>query len=206
MIEFEGWPKTPRLNKTAVYTEKLDGTNAAVVIEEVYDYDETPGQLTVPHPEAVYRVAAQSRNRLISPADDNHGFARWVWSQADKLVDVLGPGRHFGEWYGSGISRGYGLTKGDKRFALFNTARWWTIENLNRVSEVPGLECVTVLGTQPFSVDTAKFYVEELRQFGSEHVPGFMRPEGVCVFHTASRQVYKTFLENDEVPKGRDGG
>lgn len=199
MIEFEGWPKTPRLSKTAVYTEKLDGTNAAVVIEEIDD----PSMYE--YGDKYFDIGAQSRNRLITPSDDNHGFARWVSSNAQGLIATLGPGRHFGEWYGSGIGRGYGLTKGDKRFALFNTARWWTTENLTKLQEVPGLECVTVLETSPFDVFTARCLVEELRTHGSEHVPGFMRPEGVCVFHTASRQVYKTFLENDEVPKGRDG-
>jgi hypothetical protein len=35
---------------------------------------------------------------------------------------TLGPGRHFGEWWGAGIQRRYGLT--EKRFSLFNVTRW----------------------------------------------------------------------------------
>ena len=51
------------------------------------------------------------------------GFARWVETNRERLITLLGPGLHFGEWWGSGIQRGYGLTKGDKRFSLFNVER-----------------------------------------------------------------------------------
>ncbi len=34
------------------------------------------------------------------------------------------PATYFGEWWGSGVQRGYGLQKGDKRFSLFNVSRW----------------------------------------------------------------------------------
>ena len=34
----------------------------------------------------------------------------------------LGVGQHFGEWWGFGIQRGYGLH--ERRFSLFNTGRW----------------------------------------------------------------------------------
>jgi len=54
---FQPWPKTPRLNRDCIVTEKIDGTNSAIVIDEVGD------------------VYAQSRNRLITPGDDNYGFA-----------------------------------------------------------------------------------------------------------------------------------
>lgn len=183
-MEFEGWPSTARLNKDAVYTEKLDGTNAAIVIE--FGEDGEPV------------VGAQSRKRLITPEDDNFGFARWVQGHQNELITVLGEGRHFGEWYGSGIQRGYG--RSEKRFALFNTARW--DEHREELGTVPGLECVTVLAKDTFSTGAARDLVEHLRRNGSVHVPGYLRPEGVCVFHTASRTVFKTFLENDQIPKG----
>ncbi|GAA1639362.1 hypothetical protein GCM10009700_27880 [Brevibacterium sanguinis] len=32
--------------------------------------------------------------------------------------------------------------------------------------------------------------------------PGYMNPEGIITFHSASGQVYKTLIENDELPKG----
>jgi hypothetical protein len=68
-------------------------------------------------------MLAGSRSQYITPERDNHGFARWVQDDADELW-ALGEGRHFGEWWGSGIQRGYGLQKGEKRFSLFNVARW----------------------------------------------------------------------------------
>jgi hypothetical protein len=190
-MEFEKWPATPRLNRDAVYTEKLDGTNAAVVIEQTEDPTlwEVDG--------LYYDIGAQSRNRLITTASDNAGFAGWVLTNAPKLIRVLGPGRHFGEWYGAGIQRRYGLT--EKRFALFNTARWE--ENQDDLKSVPGLEMITILDTGLFSTDVANLWADELAYSGSRHVPGFMNPEGVCVFHKASRQVFKVTIKDDESPK-----
>ena len=59
---------------------------------------------------------------------DNHGFARWVSENAEELLK-LGEGRHYGEWHGKGIQRGYGLE--EKRFSLFNVTRWclWNEES-----------------------------------------------------------------------------
>lgn len=105
MTEFVGFPKIARLNREIVVTEKIDGTNAQVEITE----------------DGIVR--AGSRNRYITPEGDNHGFAAWVRDNADDLRR-LGPGRHFGEWWGSGIQSGYGLPKGEKRFSLFNVSRW----------------------------------------------------------------------------------
>ncbi len=102
-ITFEPFPKIGRLTRECVITEKLDGTNAQVIITE-------DG-----------RIAAGSRTRLITPAGDNMGFARWVQEHAEELITGLGPGRHFGEWWGQKIQRAYGLT--EKRFSLFNTTR-----------------------------------------------------------------------------------
>jgi hypothetical protein len=47
-------------------------------------------------------------------------------------------------------------------------------------------------------VDTA---LESLRINGSYAVPGFDRPEGVVVYHTASRTLFKKTLEKDQEPK-----
>jgi len=45
--------------------------------------------------------------------------------------------------------------------------------------------------------------IELLRGFGSMAAPGFMQPEGVVVFHTATNTLFKKTLDNDEAPKGR---
>jgi len=184
-IEFEAFPKIPRLNRGMVITEKIDGTNAAVVITE-------DGE-----------IGAQSRNRLITPEADNYGFAGWVQRNANSLVEILGPGRHFGEWWGSGIQRKYGLTGGDKRFSLFNSARWDA--EADYFDRVPGLGVVPVMYHGPFDNASVTEQVDILRTYGSVAAPGFMRPEGVVVWQAASRTMFKVTVNDDEAPKGSAG-
>lgn len=57
--EFVGFPKIPRLNRGIIVTEKIDGSNACIVIDEESD------------------IWAQSRKRIITPEVDNFGFATW---------------------------------------------------------------------------------------------------------------------------------
>lgn len=180
-IEFKPWPKTPRLNRDIVVTEKIDGTNAAVIITESGE------------------VGAQSRNRLITPENDNYGFASWVFEHANDLANILGPGHHYGEWWGSGIQRGYWLTNGDKRFSLFNTHRW---RSRHELSEVEGLGVVPTLYHGPFNEVDIQSVLDDLADLGSYANPGYAFPEGICIYHTASKQVYKVLLENDDIPKG----
>jgi hypothetical protein len=130
MTEFKPWPKIARLNRDITITEKIDGTNAAVIVTEEGE------------------VAAQSRTRIITPDADNFGFARWVAEHAETLVDLLGPGRHFGEWWGQGIQRRYGLT--EKRFSLFNTARYGEHD----FATFPQVGIVPVLYCGPFDMST----------------------------------------------------
>jgi hypothetical protein len=40
-----------------------------------------------------------------------------------------------------------------------------------------------------------------LRTGGSIAAPGFMNPEGVVIYHTASKQLFKVTLEKDEESK-----
>lgn len=130
MTTFQPFPKVPRLSREMVITEKLDGTNAQVFIREaeVEDYRlnaEMNWPVVVAQevqpPMAIY---AGSRKRWIRPGKDtdNFGFAAWVRDNAQELVK-LGPGVHYGEWWGKGIQRGYGLD--EKRFSLFNVGRWF---------------------------------------------------------------------------------
>ncbi|MBA8805578.1 hypothetical protein FB382_003923 [Nocardioides ginsengisegetis] len=182
-IEFQPWPKIARLNRDITITEKIDGTNAAVIVGE---------DLT---------VAAQSRKRLITPDDDNFGFARWVYENGEALASLLGPGRHFGEWWGSGIQRGYGLTKGEKRFSLFNTARYADAD----FSEVAGMGLVPVLYQGAFSQHAVEDQIDRLDQLGSVAAPGFFDPEGVIVFHSAAQQMFKVTIKGDEAPKSLAG-
>lgn len=174
--EFVAFPKLARLRRNITITEKIDGTNAAIGIGE-------DGS-----------VWAQSRKRLITPGDDNFGFARWVTEHADELLG-LGEGLHFGEWWGSGIGRRYGLD--EKRFSLFNTSRWTNAEDRPACCHV-----VPVLAQHTFSGDVVENAMVALREHGSVAVPGFMRPEGVVVFHHHANVMFKATLEGDEMSKG----
>jgi len=181
-ITFEEWPKIARLNRNIVVTEKIDGTNAAVIITE-------DG-----------RVGAQSRTRLITPEQDNFGFAGWVSRNETALRDILGPGRHFGEWWGAGIQRRYGLTGSDKRFSLFNTGRWHG-EHLSEFGRLPGLGVVPTLYQGPFDQEAINAELRMLAVNGSAAAPGFMDPEGVVVYVAAARSMFKVTIKGDEVPK-----
>lgn len=215
-VPFEPWPKIARLNRDVLITEKLDGTNAAVVIVPIADVahwrDEQGAIITLVDPDHSRAidivgpqgdelvVFAQSRSRFITPGADNFGFAAYVKANAAALADTLGPGRHFGEWWGSGVQRGYGLTGGERRFSLFNSGRWHDAD----LSGVPGLGVVPLLNplVGDSSLDAVKAATELLRSQGSIAAPGFMRPEGVVVWHTAARVSFKVLLEGDDVPKG----
>jgi len=83
---------------------------------------------------------------------------------------------------GSGIQRGYGLPKGEKRFSLFNTRRW-------------------ALYDGPFSEVAIKSCLNQLREQGSIAAPGFDDPEGIIVFHEAANLGFKVTLKGDECPK-----
>lgn len=173
LLPFVAFPSIPRLNKAGcVVSEKIDGTNAQVFVMD----DGT--------------VLAGSRNRWITPEADNFGFATWVKDHEAELRE-LGPGQHFGEWWGAGIQRRYGLA--EKRFSLFNTARWADERSVRPVC----CHVVPVLYAGPF--DTAR--IEEaftlLGALGSTAAPGFMDPEGIVVFHTASRTLFKRTFGGD---------
>jgi hypothetical protein len=178
-VEFQAWPKTTRY-KDVIVTEKIDGTNAAIIIDIEGD-----------------EFGAQSRNRLVNPASDNYGFATWAYKNQVELTDLLGPGRHFGEWWGVGIQRNYGLSH--RRFSLFNTSRWKKEQDQDfvvidgvPVGPVPVLKIATMFS---FDIDDV---MTDLLETGSHASPGFMKPEGICVFDPETRVVKKKTFEGDK--------
>lgn len=177
--EFRPWPKTKRLFRNIVVTEKLDGTNAAIHVNE-----------------AGVAVAAQSRNRLIFPGADNYGFAGWVHNNAAELGELLGPGVHFGEFWGKGIQRNYGLS--ERRFSLFNTDRYRHVSG-----DVSGVlvNAVPILYEGVFSEYEITLALSMLHDGGSYAAPGFSNPEGICVYHTQTRNVFKVTLDNNDAGK-----
>lgn len=198
--QFTAFPKMARLSRECIVTEKIDGTNAQILITE-------DGQLI-----------AGSRTRWITPEDDNFGFAAWVRDNADDL-QKLGVGRHFGEWWGQGIQRKYDLDH--RRFSLFNTLRWHehdrapvkvsdaVVDKKGRVIAeekwtVAAPACchvVPVLYRGVFDTNYVEWVLGELQHFGSAAAPSFPNPEGIVVFHVAGNVGFKkTFDDN---PKGQ---
>lgn len=193
-IPFAEFPKMARLSRECIITEKIDGTNAQILITEDGDF------------------LTGSRTRWITPKDDNFGFSAWAHAHKDELMN-LGPGRHFGEWWGQGIQRKYGLT--EKRWSLFNVGRWCLHGHapqqiasadpriLKFQEELP--ECchlVPVLYRGDFKTQAWELQIERLRSHGSQASPGFMKPEGIVVFHIAGNVGFKKTIEKDEQPKG----
>jgi len=202
-MEFREFPKIARLNREVIVTEKIDGTNAQVtIVPASEDQDPNPSQITTVITAVngqyvdTFHIYAGSRNRFITPEADNFGFARWVKENAVELVK-LGPGSHFGEWWGSGIQRGYGLPAGEKRFSLFNVSRWSDPATRPACCHVVPELARGVIG-KDFELSTV---LERLRTLGSQAAP-FMNPEGIVIYHTAAQQLFKVTLEKDEEPKG----
>jgi len=139
-------------------------------------------------------VFAGSRTRWITPEEDNYGFARWVKEHEEELRVGLGFGQHFGEWWGSGIQRTYGLK--EKRFSLFNVSRW---------TDDVRPECCGVVPTLYTGIfDTLQIdnQLYMLRDEGSKAAPGFMKPEGIVIYHVPSRQLFKKTLDKNDEHKG----
>jgi hypothetical protein len=183
--EFHPFQKIARLSRDIVITEKIDGTNGVIFIPDAVEQAEFKHN----------PIYAGSRNRWIEPGNDNFGFAAWVHMHYRELIDGFGPGYHFGEWWGQGIQRGYGLDH--KRFSVFNPFRY---------EKRPAcVDVVPVLFEGPFSTGGAgsvERALTMLRVEGSKAAPGFMDPEGVVVYHTASKALFKKTIHGDEKPKG----
>ena len=175
MAEFVGFPKIARLSRACVVSEKIDGTNGQIFIGD----------------DGEFRVG--SRTRWITPEDDNHGFARWAHEHKDELM-LLGPGSHFGEWWGGSIQRGYGLT--EKRFSLFNVSRW-----ADPAVRPACCHVVPVLAEGIFETAMVNAALDFLQEYGSAAAPGFLKPEGVIVYLSAANVLLKKTCEHDDEPK-----
>lgn len=181
-MNFEAFSKIPRIEKynpQVLITEKLDGTNAQIAFDE-------NGKMWV-----------GSRNRWLHPEDsptgckgsDNFGFAAWCAENEEELRK-LGPGRHYGEWYGHKIGRGYGLS--DRRLALFNTRRWGP----HNTSTPKCCEVVQILYFGPgLPRELERLTRLSLAREGSAQVPGFMQPEGAVMTIMDSLQMYKIIMD-----------
>jgi len=175
MSDFFEFPKMGRYSREVIVTEKIDGTNAQILITESGEF------------------FTGSRTRWITPDNDNYGFSKWAYEHKEDLM-TLGIGRHFGEWWGSGIQRGYNLTKGEKRFALFNVSRW-------EDDRPTCCHVVPTLWRGNFDDFNASEVMQRLKTEGSIASPGFMNPEGIVIFHTKANVGFKKTFEKDGTGK-----
>ena len=177
MIDFIEFQKIPRLARECIVTEKIDGTNGVIYIGE-------DG-----------KMLAGSRSRWITPAEDNYGFAKWVEANKAELMK-LGPGRHYGEWWGQGIQRNYSLT--EKRFSLFNVSRW-----ADDAVRPACCHVVPVIGRDLFDAPALGLKaLKRLKEEGSVAALGFMKPEGIIIYHVAGNLLFKKTIEKDDEWKG----
>jgi hypothetical protein len=198
--EFQGFKKIPRLSREIIITEKIDGTNGLIYIDEVNN------------------IFAGSRNRFLWGSiqdkihNDNHGFAGWVKANKEELLK-LGKGYHYGEWWGRGIQRGYGLE--EKRFSLFNVSRWCMYNEEPKVISIdPKTKVekyqertpaccyiVPILYEGMFNTSIIQSVLDELKIKGSYASHGFMNPEGIIIYHKAGNYYFKKTILNDEIGK-----
>ncbi len=157
VVEFKPWPKITRINPfKVVITEKMDGTNACIIIDG--------GKI----------VGVQSRKRFITPGADNFGFAGWVARNEEDLLK-LGEGYHYGEWVGPGIqSNPHDLP--EKRFFLFNTGRW------DSESVPESCSVVRILFEGIMDINTVPEILERLQEEATEAET----PEGVVVYYIST--------------------
>lgn len=187
--DYTEFPKIARLRRRTVISEKIDGTNGQIAVS-------LDGE-----------VRAGRREGWLTRDDDSYGFAKWAYEHTEELR-TLGPGRHFGEWWGRGIGRGYGLSY--RRFSLFNTLRWVPSGttpkpiSATKMQQVlpPCCGLVPVMYDGVFSEAAIEDCLEKLRTGGSLAMPGFPRPEGVVIYHEAARTAFKRTLKHDDIPKG----
>jgi hypothetical protein len=181
-VEFQKFPSIPRLQRGMVISEKIDGSNGCIIITD-------EGEFFV-----------QSRNRILTPGSDNFGFAAWAHAHEAELTETLGIGRHYGEWFGSGIQRGYGFPQGVRKFALFNTKRW---TKASEFFTLPELTVVPVIHEGEFLTSAIEGVMHDLKENGSKLVPGFLNPEGVVIYHVAAGATFKrTFDACDQYGHG----
>jgi hypothetical protein len=217
-LEFKPFPKMARLRRDCLITEKIDGTNASIYICHL-DEQDNRNIIDAWISDKDHRAMAMyagSRTRWITPKDDNFGFAQWVQDNQIALRE-LGEGHHFGEWWGSGIQRGYGYKNGERFFSLFNASRW--VEHDKPTASIssdnpkaPPLyqerapaccKVVPVLYEGLFTTFDAECELDHLRAMGSVAAPKYMNPEGIVVYHKAARVGFNITIKDDEKPKGQ---
>lgn len=219
---FKKFDKIPRLNRDCVATEKIDGTNAQIVICDFVDiWEDMEEDCTIDETHDFIKkhclnitsdnsygdrddqlyIFAGSRTRWLTTEADNAGFASWVQNNQKELIN-LGKGRHYGEWWGRKIQRGYSLK--EKRLSLFNTKRWCEIGSEPGIEQEVAPACchvVPVLYEGPFNTMAIDQCLDKLEKGGSIAAKGYQSPEGIVIYHKHGGVCFKATIQNDGKPK-----
>lgn len=175
-MEFEAWPKISRYTGlNVVISEKIDGTNACINIDQ-------DGKMQ----------NCQSRTRIIDRHNDNFGFANWAWDNQERIENLLGPGRHFGEWAGPGIQNNP-LNLTERYFLLFNTYRWYY--KLNLYEDHGNIKSVPLLYTGLFTEGIVEKTMRELKE---AREASKQKPEGIIIYWPGSRSYEKLTYEHTQ--------
>lgn len=191
MQDFIPFPKIENIVKLKMsVTQKIHGSNAQIYITRHIDDDFG----------AHWEIKAGSRTRWLTCDDDNYGFGKWVHDNQIELINVLGEGRHYGEWCGKGINAGEGLST--KVFVLFD---WWKYSDKEKypyhpfISDTLRLRVVPVLYTGDFSYEIIDELMRDLKITGSRLTPPgwYMKPEGIVIDINGVK--YKKVFDNEEI-------
>jgi len=161
--------------------EKIDGSNA-----QIYIYEE----------DGRTEVKAGSRNKWITVDDDNFGFAKWVDSNKQALIDIFGVGRFYGEWMGGSIQRKYGFK--EKRFVVFHH------EQVEGKVLLQDMILCPVLYKGDYREGIVQEIMDKLKSGGSYLAPGFMNPEGIVIRFNRNGAVFKKVFKESFVPRVKD--
>jgi len=175
-VEFVKWRSIKRPEKnTIIITEKMDGTNGCIIIKD--------GII----------IGVQSRTKLLSIDDDNYGFFAWCAEHAAHIIDVLGDGRHYGEFCGPGINKNR-HDLGQRAFFIFNTFVYPTIPESAYIKKI---DLIYTGKYSDLEIRKASFYIN-LRgmRFG-------YCPEGFVVFYEAFGGYIKHITRSTDMRKNK---
>ena len=211
MSNYASFPSIERLeNIYCVISEKVDGTNGLIEINEVFPVGE-PKEI---------QIRFGSRNRYITFNNDNADFANFFRHYEARFKDVAAdiilkelevsgetltecqeqyPLRIYGEWFGSGIQRGYGLK--DKFFMPFST---FYAEKLIEY-QVPNIVKPNIMYTGKFNKLTADMCMNTLAIHGSGIIKDYKRPEGIVIhfpkYNFRLKQTFEGSKWEQSIPK-----
>lgn len=184
-VSYPSFSSIERLeNIYCVISEKIDGTNGLIQIDYKYDWN---GQRYDDH-----LVQFGSRNRYITTTDDNAGFANYftphiasICTLAESLInygDNDNPKQDwpiyiYGEWFGKGIQRGYGLD--EKYFMPFSS---FYAEHMIKAG-IPNIMMPNIMYTGKFSLEVVDNCMNRLTSGGFHTlITNYDYPEGVVIY------------------------